>query len=115
MRFLHIVWIGFTVFVLSSPVLAKKKIPLQVEITKNDVDLSGRTVYFKLNKPAKSSEIIVTSPEGKVLAEASTAHRSAPAGSSISRAIGTVAPAVPARDDESRAHEHAQVLHDREA
>ena len=84
MRLLHIVLIGFTVFALASPVLAKKKIPLQVEITKNDVDLSGRTVHFKLNKPAKSSEIFVTSPTGKVLAKTSTTHHGAPAGSRLS-------------------------------
>ena len=84
MRFFHMVLTSFTILAVASPLFAKKRIPLQVEIAKHDVDLSERTVHFKLNKRAKSSEIVVTSPEGKVLAKNSTTHRGAPAGSRLS-------------------------------
>jgi outer membrane protein OmpA-like peptidoglycan-associated protein len=84
MRTVCIILSSLVVIGLTLPVQAKKKIQLQVDISKSDVNLHGRTVYFKLNKPAKSSKVKIYSPEGTVLAQVSKSYHSAPAGDRLS-------------------------------
>ncbi len=98
MRIVAIILSGLLVIGLTFPVLAKKRVQLQVTISNSDVDLSERTVYFSLNKPAKSSEIKIYSPEGAVLAKAAKSYQNAPAGDRLSIAW----PALGENDDNFR-------------
>ncbi|MCP4196998.1 MAG: OmpA family protein [Proteobacteria bacterium] len=84
MRALCIILSGLVVIGLALPLSAKKKIQLRVDIAKSDVDLTGRTVHFRLNKPAKSSNVKVYSPEGALLAKASKTYHGAMAGDRLS-------------------------------
>jgi outer membrane protein OmpA-like peptidoglycan-associated protein len=84
MRAVCIILSSLVVIGLVLPVSAKKKIQLQVDISKRDVDLIGRTVHFRLNKSAKSSEIKIYSPNGTLLTKAAKSHHDAPAGNRLS-------------------------------
>lgn len=57
---------------------------LKLSIDKKDVDLAGRTLYFRLNRPVDSAEIKVYSTEGKLLAERTELYNGARAGTRLS-------------------------------
>ena len=57
---------------------------LSLSITKNDVDLENRTLYFKINRPADSAELKIYSIEGKLLAERTEVYKGAKAGERLS-------------------------------
>ncbi len=57
---------------------------LQIQISKNDVDLANRTLNFKLNRPADSAEIRVFTPEGQLIAEKVELYNGAAAGTKLS-------------------------------
>jgi outer membrane protein OmpA-like peptidoglycan-associated protein len=84
MRALCIILAGLVVVGIALPLSAKKKVLLQVDIAKSDVDLPARTLHFRLNKPAKSSDVKVYSPDGVLLAKASRTYHGALAGDRLS-------------------------------
>jgi outer membrane protein OmpA-like peptidoglycan-associated protein len=53
-------------------------------ISKEDVDLATRTLYFKINRPADSAEIKVYSIEGELLAERVEVYNGARPGTRLS-------------------------------
>lgn len=57
---------------------------LQIQITKDDVDLANRTLYFKINRPADSAEIKIYTPEGDLIAEKVEIYDGAAAGTRLS-------------------------------
>lgn len=71
------------VFGLAASVAARQK-QLEIKVTKEDVDLANRTLYFTLNKPAESVEVRIFSPEGELLAEKAELLDGAAAGTRLS-------------------------------
>ncbi len=67
----------------ATPVLAGRN-PLTISVTKDDVDLANRTLYFKINRPADSAELQVLSIDGKLLAERTEVYRGAKGGQRLS-------------------------------
>ncbi len=57
---------------------------LQIQISKSDINLAERTIYFKLNRPADSAEIKVYSATGALVAERVTLYDGAKAGTRLS-------------------------------
>ena len=79
---LSIVLVLLTVF--SVQVVDAGRKGLKLAITKKDVDLTNRTLYFRLNRPVDSAEIRVFSTDGKLLAERTQLYNGARAGSRLS-------------------------------
>jgi outer membrane protein OmpA-like peptidoglycan-associated protein len=57
---------------------------LAISVTKDDVDLLNRTLYFKINRPADSAELKVYSIDGKLLAERTEVYKGVKAGQRLS-------------------------------
>jgi outer membrane protein OmpA-like peptidoglycan-associated protein len=83
MRASSIVFIAFAAVGLALPYEALAK-QLEIHVTKNDVDLANRTLYFKINRPADSAEIQIFTPEGELIAEKVEMYNGAPAGTRLS-------------------------------
>jgi len=82
MRVVSIIVTVFVVIGLALPAGAKKRLKLQ--ISKDDVDLVNRTLYFKLNKPADSAQIKIYTPDGELLTEKVELYNGAQAGKKLS-------------------------------
>jgi outer membrane protein OmpA-like peptidoglycan-associated protein len=78
----------FIIFVMAmvagQSVFARSNKQLRIIITKKDVDLKNRTLFFKLNKPAEMAEIKVYDLDGNVLAEKMKMFDGAKAGTRLS-------------------------------
>ncbi|MCP4603081.1 MAG: OmpA family protein [Proteobacteria bacterium] len=83
MRAILFILAGFVILGFALPTQAKKK-QLQIQISKKDVDLANRTIYFKINRPADSAEIKVFTPEGTLIAEKVALYNGAAAGTRLS-------------------------------
>ena len=68
MRAVSIVFFSFVIIGMALPAQAGKK-RLKIQVTKKDVDLENRKLYFKINRPIDSAEIKVFTPEGKLIHE----------------------------------------------
>ena len=80
-------WVILTVFLVSFGFASKEaegRKKLQIQVTKKDVDLKNRTLYFKINRPADSAEIKVFTPDGRLLAERTKLYNGARAGTRLS-------------------------------
>jgi outer membrane protein OmpA-like peptidoglycan-associated protein len=80
------IWtVMFVLFtVLAAPPADAGRKGLKLSISKKDVDLTNRTLYFRLNRPVDSAEIKVYSTDGKLLVERTQLYNGARAGSRLS-------------------------------
>jgi outer membrane protein OmpA-like peptidoglycan-associated protein len=70
--------------VLSTQMAEAGRTGLKLSISKKDVDLANRTLYFRINRPADSAEIKVYSTEGRLLVERTKLYDGARPGTRLS-------------------------------